>query len=261
MEALEEYRINSNDEPYRLDAVKRYKELNLEKEKALDGFVKLASQVCNVPIALIAIVDEHKQHYIAKIGFDLGDTPRQISFCNTTILRDDLFVVTDTLRSPQFVHNPFVEGYPNIRFYAGIPLKSSDGYNIGSLCVIDRKPRHLNKLQMEGLKMISRQIITLLELRLSLQIIQQQKQIIDNKESEFKDRIIAQNNQLKEISKIQSHQIRGPVSTIKGLMELIKEDKPVVNPEYLTLLEIVVEQLDEAIKDIVRAANNSLINL
>lgn len=260
MQTVENHRL-VEDDPYRIDAVKRYQELNLEKEKTLEGFVNLACQICKVPIALITFIDEHKQNLITKRGLEIKETLPVESFCTHTIRQDGIFIIHDARKHVLFSTNPAVTGYPYIRYYAGLPLKNVDGYNLGAFCVIDLRPRNLNKLQIEGLKMVARQVITMLELRMSLKIIQEQKLIINSSESELIDKILAQNNQLREISKIQSHQIRGPVSTIKGLIELIKEEKPVVNPEYMSLLEVVVEQLDNSIKDIVKSANTSLIQI
>lgn len=154
------------DEKERLVALRTFQILDTESDPDFDGLVELASQLCEVPIALITLIDEHRQWFKSKIGLDIDETSRELAFCAHTIHENDLMVVNDTFEDERFFDNPFVIGEPTIRFYAGMPLITKNGYKLGSLCVIDKKPRQLNEKQMADLRIIGKQVINLLDLRL-----------------------------------------------------------------------------------------------
>jgi len=150
----------------RLAALLRYEILDTPDESAFDDYTQLASHICDTPIALISLVDDHRQWFKSRRGLDVSETPRGISFCTHTIEGDGLFEVHDALEDQRFRHNPLVTGEPHIRFYAGAPLTTPDGYNLGTLCVIDRQPRRLSEGQRDALLRLSRQIMRLFEERL-----------------------------------------------------------------------------------------------
>jgi len=158
----------------RLQAVNRFLKLEISKEKELQEIVDFAADICGVPTALITLIDQDVQHIRFKVGFDQLTTSRQDAFCNHVIGQQELMIVRDALLDERFVGNPLVTGDPNIRFYAGAPLTTSDGYGLGSLCVIDRVPRELTVQQQKMLKMLSRQVIQLLEFDSSLSILKEQ---------------------------------------------------------------------------------------
>ncbi|EMD98086.1 signal transduction histidine kinase [Stutzerimonas stutzeri NF13] len=147
----------------RLAALLRYEILDTPEDSAFDDFTALAAQICDTPIALISLVDDRRQWFKSRVGLDVSETPREISFCTYTITGDEIFEVPDTLQDPRFCSNPLVLGDPHIRFYAGTPLTSPDGYNLGTLCVIDRQPRRLSPEQRETLERLGRQVIRLFE--------------------------------------------------------------------------------------------------
>jgi PAS domain S-box-containing protein len=150
----------------RLAALLRYEILDTPDESAFDDFTRLASHICNTPIALISLVDEHRQWFKSRLGLDVSETPREISFCTYTIEGQGLFEVNDAQQDQRFFDNPLVIGDPHMRFYAGAPLTSPDGYNLGTLCVIDHQPRQLDSAQRDALQRLSRQIMRLFEERL-----------------------------------------------------------------------------------------------
>jgi GAF domain-containing protein len=152
----------------RVAALQKYDILDTEPEKAFDDLALLASYVCKTPIALISLVDEDRQWFKSKIGVSMSETPRDIAFCSLAIQQPDVFVVPDTLQDERFRNNPLVVSDPRIRFYAGAPLISEEGYALGTLCVLDQKPREFTTEQQEALKALSRLVLAQMEFRRNL---------------------------------------------------------------------------------------------
>lgn len=152
-------------EKVRLSAVRKLNILDSPTEPVFDSIAKLASEVCDMPIALISILDENRQWFKANIGLpEIKETDRASAFCSYTILSDELLMVPDTIEDERFIHNILVTKSPKIRFYAGAPIRMPSGQNIGSLCVIDVKPNYLNHSQRNTLiglaKLISDLLVT-----------------------------------------------------------------------------------------------------
>jgi GAF domain-containing protein len=139
--------------------------LDTGSEAVFDDLVAIAAAVCEAPISLISLVDPDRQWFKAKLGLAVTETSRDDAFCAHTILGDSTMIVPDALKDERFVHNPLVLGDPNIRFYAGSPLLTPEGYKLGSLCVIDRRPRELAAEQIEILDRLARQASALLQWR------------------------------------------------------------------------------------------------
>jgi GAF domain-containing protein len=156
------------NEAARLKALHAYHILDTDPEQAFDDLTLLASQVCGTPIALITLVDEDRQWFKSKVGIDVDETARNISFCSHAIEQPGLFVVPDTLSDGRFRDNPMVVSEPHIRFYAGAPLLTRDGDPLGTICVVDSKPRVLTDDQRAALNALRRQAESQLELRRKL---------------------------------------------------------------------------------------------
>jgi diguanylate cyclase (GGDEF)-like protein/PAS domain S-box-containing protein len=158
----------TSSEADRLNALRRYNVLDTAPETALDEISRLAARICGTPIALISLIDNTRQWFKSRVGWEALELSCDISFCAHTIQQTGLFVIQDVLTDERFATNPLVMSAPNIRFYAGMPLITSEGYTLGTLCVMDRVPRELNFEQEEALQVLSRQVVAQLELKRSL---------------------------------------------------------------------------------------------
>ena len=140
------------NERARLKALRDLAILDTAPEARFDRLTRMAQQLFNVSYALISLVDAERQWFKSRQGLDACETPRNISFCGHAILGDDIFYVPDALADERFADNPLVTGAPYIRFYAGVPLTTHEGYRIGTLCIIGDKPRELNAAEFQSLR-------------------------------------------------------------------------------------------------------------
>lgn len=153
------------NEARRLKVLWQYEVLDTVPEEIFDDLSELAGTICDAPISLISLVDESRQWFKARTGISAQETSRDISFCAHAILQPGLFIVPDATQDERFKDNPLVTGEANVKFYAGAPLITPDGYALGTLCVLDNKPRELRPEQLKALRLLARIVVSQLELR------------------------------------------------------------------------------------------------
>lgn len=149
--AKPDYPVPAN-EAERLLAVDRTDIMDTPADPIFDRLTWLASQITDMPVALISILTARRQWFKSRIGIDVEETPRKWAFCSHAILDDEPLIVEDARTDPRFMSNPFVTDDPRIRFYAGFPLIDADGYRLGTLCVLDQEPRKLREKEIRALK-------------------------------------------------------------------------------------------------------------
>ena len=187
-----------SNELKRRESLASYAILDTDPEPSFDDLTHLASFICKTPIALITLVDEHRQWFKSKVGLSSEETSRDIAFCSHAILQTEMFVVPDALQDARFRDNPLVGGEPHIRFYAGIPLINEDGFALGTLCVIDEQPRSLSEAETSALKALSRLVLGQMELRRNLRAL---KNALHNRSDEEHER-------QRELAKVQAQLMR-----------------------------------------------------
>ncbi|RXK83705.1 GAF domain-containing protein [Filimonas effusa] len=364
--------MNDVHETFRLQAVQRFYELSGNISAELQQLAELAAQICNTPMALLSMIHRDKQYFLGKVGVVISETDRSISFCTHTIEQNDLLIIPDTLEDERFVHHLQVRGFPYLRFYAGATLTTEDGFNVGSICVLDKQPRTLDEKQCNALRALSAQATRLMELNITLQYT---SRLLDNQEStalklrsildssnvhhillgrnyeilaynkaafrfikkatgkgyipgdnilaystpateeifkncyqralkgehihaerkvsyydispswweisyspardaegniigvafnasniddrkKVEEQITLQNTTLRNIAQLQSHQARGPLSSIIGLVQIIKEEEYKHDETLIGLLDKAVQQLDDSIREIVNKTSS-----
>ncbi|WP_183568635.1 GAF domain-containing protein [Mucilaginibacter sp. SP1R1] len=348
----------------RTEAVHRFLNIKISKKKELDHIVRLAAEFCDTPTASITLIDQDTLYFKFKVGLNLAKAARQGTFCNAVMERGLAMIIPDTRSDDYFRNNRFVINEPHVRFYAGFPLTSRDGYILGCLCIVDQSPKSLNNYQKQMLYILSQQVVSLLEMESNFQIINKQylkvpefslqsifessnsshllvnknleivafntlfadyikklfsktiminEKVVDyiqepyisaflsnfhqalngtpvqiereikfqdeiiwsrctyvparspegdingvifsgtniNKKVELEQKVSSQNQSLNNIAYVQSHELRKPVASIMGLMNLFKLDGYTATQEELLMLEKAVNELDEKIKQIV----------
>ena len=168
------------NEAERLAELERYGILDTLPEKAFDDLTRIAASICNTPISLVSMVDSNRQWFKSATGINgVTETSRDIAFCAHAILDTNTMVVPDATADPRFANNPLVTGEHRIRFYAGAPLISPNGYAVGTLCAIDHAPREITQEQRLALEALARQVVDQMELRVNLRTLKHQAQEIE----------------------------------------------------------------------------------
>ena len=167
-----------DNEAERLKALYEFEMLDTAAEKSFDDLTRLATYICKTPMAAITLIDSDRQWFKSRVDISESETSRDISFCSHAILQDGPLVIPNATKDERFADNPFVTNEFHLRFYAGSPLVSSDGYNLGALCVIDTVPRELTDGQLAALRALSRQVVTQFELRRQIKDLQTQLRLL-----------------------------------------------------------------------------------
>lgn len=224
----------------RIERVRQYLSLDVDLFQELRDITSLASSICEKPISLITLLDENINWVVTSTGADLAFAPRETSFCQFAIKANGPFIIQDAKSDERFNGNPLVYDQPGVRFYASSPLITSDGFRLGTLCLFDLKPGNLNDLQKKTLEVLSRQVIFLLEAELNKKELKERLEEVEQK-----------NESLRAIAQLQSHEIRQPLTSIMGLLNLAEEDLVKLNKEWLSMVKSAAAVLDNKIRSIV----------
>jgi len=206
-------------------------------ETKFEGVVQLASRICNMPISLLSLIEFNKQWFKSKMGVNLSESVKEISSYANTIdeLNDDLFEIRDTSKDSRFRNSAMFKQQPHIRYCAGAPLFDNDGHRIGTLCVADFKPNHLNEEQIFALKVLSTQVVSVIELN-----------TFNKQLKEQNDALRQENEMSKLMLSIIAHDVRNPLGAIKGVMDFIATND-VAEEDKTRLTQMFAEQLDTTI--------------
>ena len=200
------------NEQIRLSELRQLALLHTEPDPNYDTITRLAAAICEVPIALVSLIDADKQWFKAKIGWDLCDTARDISFCAHAILQPrEITIIPDSRLDERFKGNPLLTSDYPVIFYAGVPLLSKTGNPIGTLCIIDHKPRNLSEAQISALKDLALQVENLFELRRSNLQLQEVEQLLTKK-----------NEQLKKFAGTVSHDMKMPLANMIVTTDILR---------------------------------------
>ncbi|EAR01990.1 sensor histidine kinase [Maribacter sp. HTCC2170] len=201
------------NEKERLASLESYSILDTLPEEDYDNLTAIAAEICGTPISLVSLLDNKRQWFKSRHGLGVSETPKEYAFCAHAINEeDDIFIVQDSRTDERFHDNPLVIGEPRVIFYAGISLYSDTGLPLGTLCVIDHKPKLLSQSQIKSLKALSNQVINLLKLRKSNILLKKSVEELENK-----------NIELERFAYIAAHDLKSPLNTINTTAELFTE--------------------------------------
>ena len=217
-------------EEERIKLLESYSILDTLPEADYDDLTLIASQICGTPIALITFLDEERQWFKSHKGLDISETPRDYSFCAYAINDpENIFIIPDARNDIRFHDNPIVAGQPNVIFYAGVPLTNEDGLPLGTICVIDHKPKILTPAQIRSLKALSEQTMRLLELRLNKSKLEQTLVRLEKK-----------NEELERFAYIAAHDLKSPLANISGLTDFfIDHYNEVIDAEGHEIMNLI----------------------
>ncbi|MFV8355190.1 sensor histidine kinase [Flavobacterium sp. XS1P32] len=226
----------SLNEEERLNLLESYAILDTLPEEEYDNLTMIASQICNTPIAFISFIDTERQWFKSLMGLNMTEVERDLSMCGHAINDpSNVMVVPDTRNDVRFFDNPAVTGEANVVFYAGVPLVNDKGIPLGTLCVIDNKPKTLTDVQIASLKALSQQTMKLLELRLNKLNLEKTLESLEKT-----------NTELERFAYIAAHDLKSPLANISGLSDLLISDySDAMNHEVNEILNLIKSSSDK----------------
>ena len=227
-------------EQRRLAALHGYDVLDTAPESDFDDIAVLAAHLCRTPAAAVSLIAADRQWMKARVGLDTCEMSREHSFCAHAMHGADVMQVPDARQDPRFADNPLVVGEPYVRFYAGAPLVTASGQPLGSLCVVDRKPRLLTPAQCQGLRTLARHVMAQLELRRyarGLDAANQRLRDADRLKDEFIARV--------------THELRTPLTSINGYLEALDDPdlRPATGADFLERIRRNSDRLMRLVDD------------
>lgn len=226
-------------EQERLAALARYDILDTPAEPEFDEIAELVATICQTPIAVVNLIAEGRQFFKAEIGIGTREMPLEPSICAHAILLEDMMVVPDTADDPRFIDNPLVNGDPGLRFYAGASLKSDDGLPLGTLCVLDLRPRELDQNQLRAIQILSRHVMHLLEMRIT-----RKREEALHKQAE---RLLKAKRRMIDAV---SHDLRSPLQTISLSAQLLAHRQDAELQNMAQRLERMSRQMAALLDDL-----------
>lgn len=246
--------IENDNEVERVKALMEYDIMDTLPEKIFDDITKIASQICNTPISIINFIDDERQYFKSSVGLVAGEpAPLKYSFCAHAIANpQEPFIVTDARSNPLFASNPMVTGEPKIVFYYGISLVTSEGFALGSLCVIDHKPGKLSEAQADALQSLSNQVMFLLDLRKNNKLL-----------FSYQKKLQEYSSNMEDFAAMAAHDLKEPLRSIQAFVEIIEEKHTGLWDEndhtYLNFINTSAKRMNLLIHDLLDYAKGGYI--
>ena len=208
-----QYPVDHPQEKQRVEELKSYSILDTLPEEEYDNLTAIASEICSTPISLVSLLDDKRQWFKSHHGLPVSETPKELAFCAHAINEpNNILVVEDAREDHRFHDNPLVTENPYVIFYAGISLVNENNYPLGTLCVIDNKPKKLSEAQIKALNALSKQVLSVLELRRKKLQLEESMALLKEK-----------NKELKNFATIAAHDIKAPLNSITTLSDVFNK--------------------------------------
>ena len=235
------------NEAQRLEDLYSYGILDTPAESDFDQLTELATLICGCDMSLVTIVDRERVWFKAKKGVDFPESPRELSMCSHVILQEEVMVIDDPLTDERFFDLPGVVTDPNVRFYAGAPIRSANGFHLGTVCVFDSTPKHITDNQINALSRLARQASVLLEFRKR----NEELKLFAEEQLQLKQLAQIASRSQKQFLSTMSHEIRTPLNGVIGMTNLLLLEEPSPQQvEYLTSLKFASETLLTVVNDV-----------